>query len=162
MLKIRIDKIVEAEVERLVSNMKEALKKPGSDIERSIVAKATKDGYEVSMNGYGLFLDQGVTGKGDSKFKGKKKTIFHSHSGFKFGSGTSSGGGKDFEKRIDRFMSKNGIQGGKNTNFLIRRSIFQHGIKGSLFASKSMDEFKEELRRRLEDIDFNKVITTKQ
>lgn len=45
----------------VVSELKRQLNKPGSDLEKSIVAKeiTNKDGFTVSMNEYGTFVNDG-------------------------------------------------------------------------------------------------------
>tara|TARA_R110002126_G_scaffold218181_1_gene363905 strand:- start:172 stop:702 length:531 start_codon:yes stop_codon:yes gene_type:complete len=175
LLNNQIDKIVKEEIAQLVSEMKSNLEKAGkgkSKLNKSIDAEFDEDGnVKIVMEDYGQFIDQGVSGKGDSNFKGKRKTVHKSLGGFKFGSGKFSGGGNDWKKKIDRWMTSKGINGGKDKlgnkiskdsiNFLIRRSIYQHGIKGTLFASKAFDSFQEELKERLNNIDFTNIIKTK-
>ena len=107
--------------------------------------KVSENSIDVSvlMNNYGRFIDRGVTGKGDSDFKGKDKPIQKSLSGFRFGSGNYRGTGEAWKTRINSWMYSRGIaprdfKTGRfikrdTTNFLIRRSIFQHGIKPTKF-----------------------------
>tara|TARA_R110002073_G_scaffold116064_3_gene254312 strand:+ start:3675 stop:4184 length:510 start_codon:yes stop_codon:yes gene_type:complete len=161
----RINDILREETEKLVADMK---KNAGnSDLSKSIRAEYEDSQAFVLMNDYGEFVDKGVTGKNASDFKGKRKTVHKSKANFRFGTGRYKGSGKEWEKKIDKWMYKNGIQGRdkkgrfikrKTTNFLIRRSIFQHGIKGTLFASKAFKAFNEELNERLSDIDFKNII----
>tara|TARA_R110000823_G_scaffold107743_2_gene226709 strand:+ start:357 stop:908 length:552 start_codon:yes stop_codon:yes gene_type:complete len=109
--------------------------------------KESKNSFQlsISMADYGKFIDKGVTGNNDSSFSGKKKTVFRSTGGFRFGSGNFNGKGGEWKKRIDKWMYSRGIQGrdkkGKfikrdTVNYLIRRSIFQHGTKPTEFLSK--------------------------
>ena len=166
----QIHNIFKEEVNNLVKEMKRRLNKPDSELSKSIKAKDSGDSIQVIMNEYGNFIDKGVSGKGASDFKGKKKTIQKSTGGYRFGSNKFKGKGADWKKKIDKWMYKNGIQGrdkkGKfikraSTNFLIRRSIYQHGIKGTLFASKAYEGFQKELKERLNNIDFTNIIKTK-
>ena len=162
---------MQEEIEKLVRDMKKRLGKRGSELSKSIrIDNTDEESVKVIMNQYGNFIDKGVSGKGASDFKGKKKTIHRSTAGYKFGSNRFKGKGADWKKKIDKWMYKNGIQGrskkGKfikreSTNFLIRRSIYQHGIKGTLFASKAYEGFQQELKERLSNIDFTNIIKTK-
>ena len=54
----------------VVSELKRQLNKPGSDLEKSIVAKeiTNKDGFTISMNEYGTFVNDG---RRPGKFPGK-------------------------------------------------------------------------------------------
>ena len=92
-----------------------------------------------SMDDYGMFVDKGV--------KGKSSSAKAPDSPFKFGSGTGRKGGltegilkwvkqKGFQfsdKKSGRFMSY------QSTAYLITRSIFQTGIKPSLFFTKPFE-----------------------
>ena len=166
--------ILKVETALLVAEMKKNLSKSGksgSNLKRSIKDKAQDTSAQVSMNDYGVFIDKGVSGKNSSNFKGKRKAVFRSKSNFKFGSG-KSGGGSSWEQKIDRWMSSKGISGGtdklgnkiskKSINFLIRRSIFQHGIRGTMFASNAFADFQDELYNRLSTMDLTKNINTQQ
>ena len=162
---------MQEEIEKLVRDMKKRLGKRGSELSKSIrIDNTDEESVKVIMNQYGNFIDKGVSGKGASDFKGKKKTIHRSTAGYKFGSNRFKGKGADWKKKIDKWMYSKGIQGrskkGKfikreSTNFLIRRSIYQHGIKGTLFASKAYEGFQQELKERLSNIDFTNIIKTK-
>lgn len=165
-----INKIVQEEIEKLVLDMKRRLGKDDSELSKSIKAQNNGDDIQVIMNEYGNFIDKGVTGKGAGDFKGKRKQVHKSTAGYRFGSGRYRGKGEEWKKKIDKWMYSRGIQGrdkkGKfikraSTNYLIRRSIYQHGIKGTLFASKAFEGFQEELKQRLSNIDFTKIIKTK-
>ena len=131
-----------------------------------------KDGsVALIMDEYGMFKDKGVTGKNRSDFKGKKKTVHKSvaEPEFKYRSNAKAIGG---ESQIDKWMYKKGIQGRdfkgrflkrKTTNFLIRRSIFQHGIKPSLFLTtpylKYTEQIIEEFNNLSEEIRGNQMLT---
>jgi hypothetical protein len=166
----QINEIVQEEVQKLIADMKRRLGKKDSALSKSIRSEDGADSTKVIMNEYGNFIDKGVSGKGASDFKGKRKTIHKSKGGFRFGSNKFKGKGEDWKKKIDKWMYSKGIQGrdkkGRfikrdSTNYLIRRSIYQHGIKGTLFASKAYEGFQEELTRRLSTIDFTNIIKTK-
>lgn len=113
--------------------------------------KETKNTFELSINmlPYGKFVDQGVTGKNDSSFSGERKTVNQSLGGFRFGTGNFNGKGGEWKKRIDNWMYTRGIaprdkKTGKfikrdTVNYLIRRSIFQHGLKPTLFLTKPFE-----------------------
>lgn len=109
--------------------------------------KENKNSFElsISMLDYGKFIDKGVSGNNDPNFKGKQKPIQKSLAGFRFGSGNFSGKGAEWKKRINTWMYARGIQGRnekgqfikrETVNFLIRRSIFQHGSKPTEFMTK--------------------------
>tara|TARA_R110000796_G_scaffold12956_1_gene42324 strand:- start:87 stop:602 length:516 start_codon:yes stop_codon:yes gene_type:complete len=166
----QVHDIFTEEVNRLVTDMKRRLGKDDSELSKSIRANTDGDSIQVIMNEYGTFVDKGVSGKGASDFKGKRKTVHKSLGGYRFGSNKFKGKGADWKKKIDKWMYSKGIQGrdkkGKfikraSTNYLIRRSIYQHGIKGTLFASKAYEGFQEELTKRLSTIDFTNIINTK-
>lgn len=113
--------------------------------------KVSKNSFELSfeMEDYGKFIDAGVTGNNDSNFKGKKKPIQKSLKGYRFGSGKSKGKGDQWEKKIDKWMFSRGIaprdkDTGKfikraTVNYLIRRSIFQHGTKATQFFTRPFE-----------------------
>ena len=170
-----INIIIKEQMALLVKDMQSNLSKSGkgsSSLSKSIKVTTSDETSSVSMSDYGLFIDKGVSGNNSSNFKGKRKTVFKSKSNFRFGSGNFKGRGNDWEKKIDRWMSSKGISGGKDKlgrkiskksiNFLIRRSIYQHGIKSTMFASNAFEDFREELYERLSNIDLTKNINTQQ
>ena len=125
-------------------------------------SKVNKNSFELGfyMAEGGKFEDKGVTGKNDSSFKGRRKTINKSTAGYRFGSGNFKGRGEEWEKRIDKWMYARGIQGRdkkgkfikrKTVNFLIRRSIFQHGTKASLFFTKPFESAYKDLLGEVSD-----------
>lgn len=101
---------------------------------------------QIIMNDYGVFKDKGVTGANKSDFKGKRKAINKSVSNFKFSGSKEAIGGS---KAIDKFISRKGISSNliskDSLNFLIRRSIYQHGIKPTLFLTKPYEKYREEI-----------------
>ena len=98
----------------------------------------TAKGFSLSfeMANYGTFQDLGV--------KGKSKQEKAPNSPYKFGSGSGKKGG--LTKGIDKWVKRKGIQfrdkksgrflSYKSTAFLITRSIYQTGIKASMFFTK--------------------------
>ena len=117
-------------------------------LKKSLKFKEDKGSIEFIMNEYGVFKDQGVTGNNDSNFKGKKKQVHKSKKNFSF-SGTKAIGGI---KSLNRWMSRNGIGGDKTTNFLIRRSVAQHGIKPSLFLTKPYEKYQEKISAEFKNL----------
>lgn len=102
----------------------------------------SEENYSIigfSMAYYGMFQDQGV--------RGKSSSAKAPNSPFKFGTGTGKKGGltksilewvqaKRFQfrdKKNGKFMSY------QQTGYLISRSIFQKGIKPSLFFTKPFE-----------------------
>lgn len=96
-----------------------------------------------SMADYGVFVDKGV--------KGKTSSTRAPESPYKFGNGTGVKGG--LTQGIDKWVRQKGIQfrqkEGKGvkgqflsynqTSFLIRRAIWNKGIKSSLFFTKPFE-----------------------
>ena len=123
--------------------------------------KESKNSFQLSiyMDDYGKFVDKGVTGNNDSNFKGKKKTVFRSEAGYRFGSGNFRGKGNEWKKRIDKWMYSRGVtprdkKTGKfikrdTVNYLIRRSIYQHGSKATLFLTKPFESAFKDLPEQI-------------
>jgi hypothetical protein len=91
------------------------------------------------MEEYGAFVDEGV--------QGKMTTSIAPNSPFRFGSGSGKKGG--LTKAIEKWIKRKGIKGrgkdgrfitDKSLTFLISRSIYQHGIKPSLFFTKPFEK----------------------
>jgi len=99
-----------------------------------VTTKGAKLGF--SMEQYGEFQDKGV--------RGKSSSAKAPNSPFRFGSGTGKKGG--LTNSIDKWVRRKGIQfkdrksgrflSYQSTAFLISRSIYQKGIKPSLFFTK--------------------------
>jgi len=102
----------------------------------------TDKGFSIvgfSMDDYGMFVDKGV--------KGKTSSAKAPDSPFKFGSGTGKKGG--LTQGINKWVKQKGFQfrdkkSGKflsydSTAYLITRSIFNKGIKPSLFFTKPFE-----------------------
>lgn len=167
----KIHEIINKEANDLLVEMRDNLVKSGkgdSNLSKSLNTEITGNNMFLSGNDYLEFVDKGVSGKNSPQFKGKKKTVFKSEGGFKFGTGSHKG--KNWEGKIDAWMSRKGINGGRDKlgnkiskrslNYLIRRSIYQHGIKSTMFASNAFAAFRNELYNRLSKIDFTELIKT--
>ena len=125
------------------SNLSKSNKNVSKELYNSLKGEIlTEDNYSIvgfSMADYGMFQDQGV--------KGKSSSAKAPNSPFKFGTGTGKKGGltksilewvqaKRFQfrdKKSGKFMSY------QQTGYLISRSIFQKGIKPSLFFTKPFE-----------------------
>ena len=109
-------------------------------------AKGIPSSFELDliMNDYGEFVDQGVKG-----FKSSSKAP---NSPYKFGTGTGKKGG--LTKGIDKWVTQNRIQfrnkveGSKKkgqfltkkaTAFIIRRSVWNTGMKTTLFSTRPFE-----------------------
>ncbi len=115
-------------------------------LKSSLKSKEGDSSVQIIMEEYGLFQDKGVTGANKAGFKGKKKKIHKSEGKFKFKGNKKAIGGS---KSIDKFINEKGISSNFHTkdqlNFLIRRSIYQHGVKPTLFLTKPYEEYKDEI-----------------
>jgi len=165
--------VIKRETSQLIAEMRANLAREGkrdSPLARSIKQNIKGGEFHLSMLEEGVFLDKGVSGKGASNFKGKRKVVHKSLDGYRFGSNKFRGTGDEWEKKIDKWMTGEGIRGGadkfgkkitkESINYLIRRSIYQHGIKSTMFASKAFDGFRERLAERLQKIDITQYIKT--
>lgn len=164
-----IKRVIDTSVDEFLSDMRSNLSNDGkgnSNLSKSIKGETTSTTATISMEEYGVFVDRGVAGKNDAGFKGKRKTVFKSNEGYKFGSGKSSNG--SFKKRIDDWMSSKGITAGTDKdgkkvskdsiNYMIRKSIIQHGVEPTMFASEAYEEFTKNLKKRLESVDVSKAM----
>lgn len=133
MVKKFTNKALENYKKIIVSELKRKLNKPGSDLEKSIVGRKinNKDGFTVSMNDYGFYVDSG-------RRAGAKAPAI----------GT-----------IEEWISKKGIQPKKVENgktptlkqlaFLIRRSIVNNGIRAVNFFDV-INEVEPKMTREIE------------
>ena len=125
------------------SNLSKGGKNVSKELYNSLKGEIlTEDNYSIvgfSMAEYGQFQDQGV--------RGKSSSAKAPNSPFRFGTGSGRKGGltnsilkwvqaKGFQfrdKKSGKFMSY------QQTGYLISRSIFQKGIKPSLFFTKPFE-----------------------
>lgn len=133
MVKKFTNKALENYKKIIVSELKRKLNKPGSDLEKSIVGRKinNKDGFTISMNDYGFYVDSG-------RRAGAKAPAI----------GT-----------IEEWISKKGIQPKKVENgktptlkqlaFLIRRSIVNNGIRAVNFFDV-INEVEPKMTREIE------------
>lgn len=125
------------------SNLSKSDKNVSKELYNSLKGEIVKENnYSIigfSMAEYGQFVDKGV--------RGKSSSAKAPNSPFRFGSGTGKKGG--LTKSIDKWVRARGFQfrdkkSGKflsyqATGYLISRSIFQKGIKPSLFFTKPFE-----------------------
>ena len=121
-------------------------KQDDGKLKKSIHTKEGDLSIQIIMEDYGLFQDKGVSGANKGSYKGNRKTIHKSKGNFKFSGAFKAIGGK---KAIDRFMKREGISSNfmdnDSLNYLIRRSIYQHGIKPTLFLTKPYEKYREQI-----------------
>ena len=104
--------------------------------------KVSKNSFQLSflMEDYGVFQDKGV--------RGKTSSAKAPNSPFRFGTGTGKKGG--LTKGIDKWVRRRGFQfrdkktgrfmSYESTAFLITRSIYNKGMKPSLFFTKPFEK----------------------
>ena len=139
--------------------------------------KKNKDGYsfEIKMEDYGKFQDQGVKGKDPSKVKGGDKAIRGQqapNSPYKFGSGTMRGTFNDFAKNVGdwakarnfRLRDEKGrfVRGTYETiGKIIAGNIYNRGLKPSLFFTNAFEKAQIDVTNKLEvalKLDTEKMI----
>ena len=148
------------------------LGKGGGDLENSIKpgqVKVTDRSlqFEIEMAYYGTFQDKGVQGK-SSNSKAPR-------SPYRFGTGSGRKGG--LTQGIDKWVRKKRFQfqdkktgrflSYQSTAYLIARSVYQTGIKPSLFFTKPFEKYSKGLPNELEkafalDMEAFLKFTTKQ
>ena len=125
------------------SNLSKSSKNVSKELYNSLKGEiVTENDYSIvgfSMADYGMFQDKGV--------RGASSSAKAPNSPFRFGSGTGKKGG--LTKNILQWVRAKGFQfrdkkSGKfmsyqQTGYLISRSIFQKGIKPSLFFTKPFE-----------------------
>lgn len=139
--------------------------------------KKNKDGYsfEIKMEDYGKFQDQGVKGKDPSKVKGGDKAIKGQqapNSPYKFGSGTMRGTFDIFAKSVGdwakaksiRLRDEKGrfVRGNYETiGKIIAGNIYNRGLKPSLFFTNAFEKAQKDVSGKLEnalELDIEKMI----
>ena len=152
MLKLeKVNKTIQMFRDYVIREAKDNLKRTGhnntSSLANSIKGEVvTENDFTIvgfKMNDYGTFVDLGV--------KGKTSSNKAPNSPYKFGSGTGRKGG--LTQGINKWVKQKGIQfrqkdgkgvkgqflSYKQTSFLIRRAIWNKGIKPSLFFTKPFE-----------------------
>jgi len=150
----KVNKTIQMFRDYVVREAKDNLKRGGkygsynntSTLSNSIKGEiVTEDGFSIvgfSMADYGAYKDKGV--------KGKTSSNKAPNSPFKFGSGSGQAGGltagikkwvrqKGFQFRSKEEGSKGRFLSYDSTAYLITRSIFNKGIKPSLFFTKPFE-----------------------
>lgn len=141
-LQIELSRFGKAVVKQARTNLTKQQREDTKDLYNSIKydLEVNRQSFSLSfeMLEYGIYVDQGVKGKNSSNKAPR--------SPFKFGSGTGKKGGltRSIEKWVKRknikFRNKKGqFITSKQTSFLISRSIYQKGIKPSLFFTKPFE-----------------------
>ena len=139
-LQEELNKFAKYVIQQSRSNLSKSDKNVSKELYNSLGynVEVTTKGAELgfSMEQYGEFQDKGV--------RGKTSSAKAPNSPFRFGSGTGKKGG--LTNSIDKWVRRKGIQfkdrksgrflSYKSTAFLISRSIYQKGIKPSLFFTK--------------------------
>lgn len=133
-------------IQQARSNLTKGGKNVSSKLYNSIDSEVLKENnytlINFSMEDYGAYQDQGV--------RGKSKSAKAPNSPFKFGSGSGREGG--LTEGINKWVKNRGIQfrdkkSGKflsyqSTAFIITRSIYETGIRPSLFFTKPYERAK--------------------
>ena len=146
----KVNKTIQMFRDYVIRESKDNLKRTGhnntSALANSIKGEiVTEDGFTIigfTMVNYGAFVDKGV--------KGKTSSNKAPNSPFKFGSGSGQKGGltagikkwvrqKGFQFRSKEEGSKGRFLSYDSTAYLITRSIFNKGIKPSLFFTKPFE-----------------------
>ena len=139
-LQEELNKFAKYVIQQSRSNLSKSDKNVSKELYNSLGynVEVTTKGAELgfSMEQYGEFQDKGV--------RGKTSSAKAPNSPFRFGSGTGKKGG--LTNSIDKWVRRKGIQfkdrksgrflSYQSTAFLISRSIYQKGIKPSLFFTK--------------------------
>ena len=139
-LQNELNKFAKYVIQQSRSNLSKSDKNVSKELYNSLGynVEVTDKGAELgfSMEQYGEFQDKGV--------RGKSSSAKAPNSPFRFGSGTGKKGG--LTNSIDKWVRRRGIQfkdrksgrflSYQSSAFLISRSIYQKGIKPSLFFTK--------------------------
>ena len=135
-----LNKFAKYVIQQSRSNLTKGGKNVSKDLYNSLgyklneTSKGATLGFE--MDGYGDFVDKGV--------RGKSSSAKAPNSPYRYGTGSGKKGG--LTKGINEWVKRRGIQfrdrksgrylSYKSTSFLIARSIYQKGVKPSLFFTK--------------------------
>jgi len=137
------DYVIQQSRSNLSKSRKNNTKELYNSIKGEIVSEKDYSIVGFKMADYGMFQDQGV--------KGKSSSAKAPNSPFKFGSKSGPEGG--LTNGIERWVKQKGIQfrdkkSGKfisyqSTAFIITRSIYQTGLRPSLFFTKPFEAGKK-------------------
>ena len=129
-------------IQQAKSNLTKGGKNSSKDLYNSLKGEIVTDkGFTIvgfQMKDYGTFVDLGV--------RGKTSSLKAPNSPYKFGTGTGRKGG--LTQGINKWVKQKGFQfrdkrgrfmSYDSTAYLITRSIFQKGIKPSLFFTKPFE-----------------------
>lgn len=135
-----LNKFAKYVIQQSRSNLTKGGKNVSKDLYNSLgyklneTSKGATLGFE--MDGYGNFVDKGV--------RGKSSSAKAPNSPYRYGTGSGKKGG--LTKGINQWVKRRGVQfrdrksgrylSYKSTAFLIARSIYQKGVKPSLFFTK--------------------------
>ena len=138
-----LNKFAKYVIQQSRSNLTKSDKNVSKELYNSLDYDLTvsKNSFSLSllMEDYGIFQDKGV--------KGKTSSAKAPNSPFRFGSGTGKKGGltngidKWVRRRRFQFRDKKGkFMSYQSTAFLITRSIYNKGIKPSMFFTKPFEK----------------------
>ena len=138
-----LNKFAKYVVQQSRSNLTKSDKNVSKELYNSLGydLNVSKNSFSLSllMEDYGMFQDKGV--------KGKTSSAKAPNSPFQFGSGTGKKGGltngidKWVRRRRFQFRDKKGkFMSYQSTAFLITRSIYNKGIKPSMFFTKPFEK----------------------
>ena len=147
-----LNKFAKYVVQQSRSNLTKSDKNVSKELYNSLGydLNVSKNSFSLSllMEDYGMFQDKGV--------KGKTSSAKAPNSPFQFGSGTGKKGGltngidKWVRRRRFQFRDKKGkFMSYQSTAFLITRSIYNKGIKPSMFFTKPFEKAFKELNQEL-------------
>jgi len=147
---------------RLTKGGKKLTKNDTKKLYNSLEYKPFRDGSSIGvyfyMEDYGKFQDQGVKGTKSNYVENKKSPFSYSSKMPNpeiFESYIKRKGIKGRDKKTGRFITNKSLQ------FLIARSIFQKGIKASMFFTKPFNQAYEKLPAELQESfvkDIEKII----
>ena len=144
-VKKEIDKFRNAVVKEAKNNLKKQGKSSSGNLYNSIdseleVYKTNNFRLSFSLGDYGEFVDKGVRGKKEGRWK----------TPYRFGSGTHKGSWGKFTNSLEKWIQVKGIKGrdkktgrfisNKSLSILIARSIYNKGLKPSLFFTKPFEK----------------------
>ncbi len=135
-----LEKYANYVVQQSRSNLTKKGNKASGDLYKSLGFQVTDDNITFTGEEYGLYQDQGVRGK-NAYYNAS------ANSPFRFGTGTGRKGG--LTQGIAKWIKQKGIKGrdkktgrfitDKSLTFLISRSIYDKGLRATLFFTKPFE-----------------------